>query len=170
MHDARYWIEQLKLTRHPEGGFYREIYRSSLTHRQAHLPSSFRGDRVASTSIFYLLEASDCSAFHRIASDELWHFYAGDPLEVYEIDAPGTLTVHILGNDPEQAQSFQAIVSAGNWFAAKPSVGSRYSLVGCTVSPGFDFADFEMAKPLDLSARYPQHKSLIESFTRKTFT
>jgi predicted cupin superfamily sugar epimerase len=163
--DASYWLERLQLTRHIEGGAFREVYRSNLMLSRQSLPLFFQGDRNASTHIYFLLAAGQFSAFHRIAADELWHFYYGDPLLVYEIGHNGRLVIHRLGNDPEKGESFQAVVRAGSWFASAPAEGSEYALVGCTVAPGFDFADFELADRAALSSQYPEYEELIRRFT-----
>lgn len=167
MHPAAdYWIQQLQLTEHIEGGAFREVYRSPLQVPAASLPASFGAQRNMSTSIYFLLKQEQFSAFHRIKSDELWHFYYGDPLVVYELEPSGTLTEHLLGNDPEQGQQFQCTVKAGNWFASRVQLGGAYSLVGCTVAPGFDFADFELAEREALTQEYPAFASLIRELTR----
>lgn len=163
---ASYWIEKLELTAHVEGGAFREVYRSELTVPKAALPLFFQGSRNASTSIYFLLSQGQFSAFHRIASDELWHFYYGDPLYVYEIGHNGRLCTHVLGSNPEKGETFHAVVKAGSWFASAPAPGSEYALVGCTVAPGFDFADFELANAGTLSTQYPDHADLIRQFTR----
>lgn len=164
--DASYWISKLQLTQHVEGGAFREVYRSELTIPRTVLPLFFQGNRNISTSIYFLLAAGQFSAFHRIAADEIWHFYFGDPLLVYEINHNGHLITHLLGTDPEKGESFQSVVKAGSWFASIPATGSEYALVGCTVAPGFDFADFELADSRALSQRYPEHAELIKSLTR----
>jgi predicted cupin superfamily sugar epimerase len=163
---AQSWIDRLQLNQHIEGGWYKEVYRSSLLLDQSMLPASFTGDRNACTHIYFLLEQGNFSAFHRIQSDELWHFYAGDPLIIYEIDEHGTLKEHLLGNDPNRDQSLFTFIKAGNWFASKPAAGSTYALVGCTVSPGFDFNDFEMADKEELIRSFPQHVKIIEPLCR----
>ena len=131
------------------------------------LPLFFQGDRPASTSIYFLLAKGDFSGFHRIASDELWHFYYGGPLLVYEIGHSGRLTTHRLGPDADAGEAFQTMVKAGSWFASAPAPGSEYSLVGCTVAPGFDFAEFELADRKTLSDQFPEHAALIRRLTRK---
>ena len=164
---AAYWIEKLQLQKHIEGGAFREVYRSPLTISQRNLPEVFNGNRNFSTSIYFLLENGQCSALHRIASDELWHFYAGDALTIFEIDdATGKLITHTLGNDPEKGETFQTVVKAGNWFGSEVTNGGDYALVGCTVSPGFDFADFELARRAPLIQQYPQHAEIIIALTR----
>jgi predicted cupin superfamily sugar epimerase len=164
--DVSYWIDKLQLAQHIEGGAFREVYRSELILPRQALPLFFQGDRTASTSIYFLLAEGQFSAFHRIASDEGWHFYYGDPLLIYEIGHNGRLITHRLGNDPEKEETFQAVVKAGSWFASVPAPGSAYSLVGCTVAPGFDFADFELAERETLAGQYPEHAGLIRTLTR----
>jgi uncharacterized protein len=163
--DAAYWINKLQLERHVEGGSFRETYRSSLLLSADSLTNLFTDPRSASTAIYFLLEAGQFSAFHTIKSDEVWHFYDGDPLDIYEIAADGSLITHKLGRDLEKGESLQAVVKAGNWFGSRVSTGGAFSLVGCTVAPGFDFADFELATREKLSARYPAHSALITSLT-----
>ena len=164
--DADYWITKLQLTAHIEGGAYTRTYTSDLIISQDQLPSNFTGPRPVSTAIYFLLKKDQFSAMHRIASDELWHFYYGDPLLVFEIDAAGNLTEHLLGNNPENNGHFQCVVKAGSWFGSKIKDGGDYSLVGCTVSPGFDFADFELGERDVLLKLYPQHAEIIERLTR----
>ena len=163
---AAYWIERLQLTGHAEGGYFREIYRSPMSVARNHLPEGFPGDRSISTSIYFLLTAGQFSAFHRIRSDELWHFYNGDPVHIYELDRRGVLTIHRLGANPDHGENFQAVVRAGNWFASRVAEEGEYALTGCTVAPGFDFADFELASGQALAAQYPQHAGLIRELTR----
>jgi len=164
--DAAYWVDKLQLTSHVEGGAFRELYRSELIIPRKSLPLLFQGDRPASTHIYFLLLEGQFSAFHRIASDEIWHFYSGDPLLVYEITHSGRLVTHRLGGDPEKAETFFAVVHAGSWFASAPAEGSEYALVGCTVAPGFDFSDFELAERGELAGQYPEHAELIRRLTR----
>ena len=164
--DASYWINQLQLTEHIEGGSFREVYRSELTIPRSSLPLFFQGDRSACTSIYFLLARGQFSAFHRIAADELWHFYYGDPLVVHEISHSGRLITHRLGGNLAAGESFQTVVKAGSWFASEPAPGSEYGLVGCTVAPGFDFADFELAERGALVEQYPEHGELIRRLTR----
>src|SRR5882757_8623258 len=111
---ADYWINKLQLTRHIEGGSYIRSYCSAVTIPQYQLSQDFKGPRPVATAIYFLLEKDQFSAMHRIASDELWHFYYGDPLIVYEIDAAGNLTAHLLGNNPENNECFQCTVKAGS--------------------------------------------------------
>jgi predicted cupin superfamily sugar epimerase len=165
--DARYWIEKLSLAPHPEGGFYRQTYKADLVLPHNSLPKHFTGPRTASTAIYFLLEGTNFSAFHRLRSDELWHFYIGAPVLVHVIADDGQLSQIVLGSDPEAGEVLQAVVKAGNWFASHVKDGESFALVGCTVAPGFDFADFELAKREELLPSYPKHRELIEQFTRE---
>ncbi len=159
-------VAYYELQPHPEGGFYRETYRSTELIDMDALPARFNGNRNFSTAIYFLLEAGNFSAFHRIQSDETWHFYAGQSLNIYVIHTNGALEIIQLGSVIEKGQTFQATVPAGSWFASKPAEETIFSFVGCTVSPGFDFMDFEMADASALIASYPQHSALIEKLCR----
>jgi len=164
--DAEYWIEKLKLEAHPEGGYFRQTYKSDLLIGREALPG-FSGARAASTAIYFLLEGKNFSAFHRLRSDEMWHFYAGSALVVHVIEPAGSYSSILLGSDLEAGQTFQAVVPAGCWFASHVADWKSWALVGCTVAPGFEFADFEMAKLEELSERYPQYRELIRRLTRE---
>ena len=165
--DAQYWVEKLGLEPHPEGGYFRQTYRAELVMPKAALPAGFTGPRAVSTAIYFLLDGNNFSAFHRLRSDEVWHFYAGDPLMVHGIEPDGKYFSIRLGHDLEAGQVLQAVVKAGCWFASHVADWNSFAVVGCTVAPGFDFADFELAKRAELGARYPQHRALIEGLTRE---
>lgn len=166
MDTVKQLIEQYNLQPHPEGGWYKETYRSSEQVTRAALPARFTGSRPLSTAIYFLLEQGNFSAFHKIKSDECWHFYAGDPLQVYVIQKNGSLDIITLGNNAGKRQLFQYVMPAECWFASRPAPESSFCFVGCTVSPGFDFADFEMAKAAILSVAYPQHEKIIKQLCR----
>ena len=155
-------IQRYGLESHPEGGWYKQTYKSNEQIAAAALPERFNGDRAFSTAIYFLLEQGNFSAFHRIKSDECWHFYTGDPLLIYIIEQNGELKIISLGNDFEKGQTFQYVEPANCWFAGRPAPGSEYCFVGCTVSPGFEFGDLELANATELSAIYPEHKKIIE--------
>jgi uncharacterized protein len=159
-------IDQFGLQPHPEGGWYKQTYKSKEEIRATALPERFDGNRVFSTAIYFLLEKGNFSAFHRIKSDECWHFYSGEPLMIYIIHPDSSLETVLLGNDFENGQQFQFVVPANCWFASRPADQSEYCFVGCTVSPGFDFDDFELAKAEILAATHPAHSGLIHSLCR----
>ncbi len=163
-HDAPFWIETLGLVRHPEGGWFRETYRSGETIPAPALPERFPGARCFATAILFLLPRGEISALHRIQSDEIWHFHEGTPLTVHILYPDGRWEEMLLGRDPSRGERFQGVVPAGCWFGAEPR--GDFSLVGCTVAPGFDFADFRMADRRELACRYPQHAALIRRLTR----
>lgn len=160
-------IRQFQLLPHPEGGWYKETYKSTELIAANALPQRFSGGRAFSTAIYFLLEQGNFSAFHRIKSDECWHFYAGGPLEVFILTPGGRLTIISLGSGIEEGQQFQYVVPANCWFASRPARESSFSFVGCTVAPGFDFADFELATAEILSAEYPDQSELIMSLCRQ---
>lgn len=163
---ADFLVHHYALEPHPEGGWYRPTYRSNEIIPADCLPGRFGGDRLFSTAIYFLLEQGNFSAFHRIKSDECWHFYTGDALEIYILQPGGTLETVTLGSAIEKGERFQYVVPAGCWFASRPAANSAFSFVGCTVAPGFDFADFEMADAATLSQAYPGQETLIQSLCR----
>lgn len=167
MKDAEYYIKKLVLKRHPEGGWYKEIYRSNEIIKKEHLPERFSGDRYYSTSILYLLESGDFSAFHRIKSDETWHFYDGDTLTIHMINKSGKYSTETLGRSIDSGEVLQFTVPHSTWFAANVSKPGAYALVGCTVSPGFDFDDFEIALRGRLIKEFPRLENIIKRFTRQ---
>lgn len=140
MNTAAYYKEHLSLLPHPEGGHYAEVYRSALEINVA----GFDGARNMCTSIFFLLEAHEVSSLHRIKSDELWYHHDGGTLEIIEVDESGNEVITRLGKQLHDGSKLQHVVKAGRWFGARPAKGSDYCLVGCQVSPGFDFRDFEL--------------------------
>lgn len=164
MHTAEFWIEHLNLQEHPEGGYYLQTYRSSETIGKTSLPSRFGGDRTFSTAIYFLLRSHDKSLFHRIKSDEIWHFYEGSPLTLYVLNEDG-ISLHKLGDHPERGESLQLVIPANAWFGATVDEPSRYTLSGCTVAPGFDFADFELANRKILTAQFSEYEKIIELLT-----
>lgn len=164
---AEGWIQQLGLKPHPEGGFYRETYRSSEKVKGAHLPRRFKGARCLSTSIYFLLKTGQVSRFHRILADEIWHFYRGDPVRIHFLFQNGSYAYQDLGVS-EAAGAFQAVIPAGVWFGAEIHPGGRFALMGCTVAPGFDFKDFCLAGRKQLLKKYPDFKSTILRLTRET--
>ena len=165
MKGADYWIDKLALRRHPEGGYFKETYRSNEVIPKNALPERFTGDRVFSTCIYFLLNNKNFSAFHIIKQDEIWHFYDGSSLTLHIIDQDGNYSALKLGKEIENGESLQAVVQAGCLFAAAIDNPETFSLVGCTVAPGFEFADFEMPDRNKLVKLHPEHRELIERFT-----
>ncbi len=165
MRSSSYWISRLSLHAHPEGGYFRETYRASESIDKESLPNRFDGQRTFSTAIYFLLESQQFSHFHRIKSDELWHFHDGTPLNIYVLRSNG-LVRHILGLDVEKGESPQVVVPANCWFGACTELSDSYTLASCTVAPGFDFADFEMAERRNLLREFPDHEETITKLTR----
>ncbi|MGZ5244472.1 MAG: cupin domain-containing protein [Bacteroidia bacterium] len=162
---ANYWVQHLGLAPHPEGGYFKETYRATENIPQQALPDRFTGDRSFSTAIYFLLGSGQFSALHRIAADELWHFYAGSSLTVSIIHPNGKLEEIHLGANPEKGEVLQAVVPHGTWFGSRVKAENSFALVGCTVAPGFDFADFEMPGRTRLLLQFPQHSDIIHTLT-----
>jgi uncharacterized protein len=155
-------ISLLSLMPHPEGGHFKETYRSH--HRVSREGDS--ASRSASTAIYYLLRGRERSTWHRIRSDEMWHFYEGVPLRIYVLEPEGRLSVLRLGHPlRHEGADFQALVPAGRWFAAECEDSQGYSLVGCTVAPGFEFEEFEIGDASFLKKDWPEHSELIARLT-----
>lgn len=154
-------LARLDLRPHPEGGWFRETFRDARTVTA----DGFDGPRSASTAIYYVLAAGHFSALHRIRSDEVWHHYAGDDLEVTVLSADGALRTLLVGHRAAGAAP-QAVVPAGEWFGSRVATGGRWALVGCTVAPGFEFGDFELADRAALTAQFPAHADVIAALTR----
>lgn len=159
-------IKNLELKPHPEGGYYKETYRSEGFISHQSIQDTFNGDRSYSTGIYFLLTSDTFSALHRIKQDEMWHFYDGGTLLVHVITAEGNYYKITLGKDFENGEVPQAVVPAGAWFGASVKNKDDFSFVGCTVSPGFDFNDFELAKEKELLLRYPKYSTIIKALTR----
>ena len=165
--DAAELIDRLDLTRHPEGGWFRETYRSSENISAVALPERFSGSRALCTAIYFLLERGDFSALHQIKSDGLWHYHAGSSLLIHMFTPDGDYRVERLGADLAAGDCFQVMVPAGSWFGAEPAAGgAAFTLVGCTVAPGFDFSDFVLADRAQICAAYPCHAPLVSRLTR----
>ncbi len=157
-------VGRFGLLPHPEGGFYRESYRSADKIDPVH--SLYSGKRNCSTCIYFLLTSQSFSAFHRIIQDEIWHFYKGSPIGIHMISADGSYSMIRLGNDFQKNEIPQYVVPGGTWFASEVLEENAYSLAGCTVSPGFDFADFEMGDRQALLTAYPHATDIIHKLTR----
>ncbi len=159
-------IDKLELLPHPEGGYFKETYRSDGVIDESNLDDTIEGKRNYSTGIYFLLTSETFSAFHRIKQDEMWHFYKGSTLKLHIISEKGDYSSILIGNDFDKEEVPQFTVKAKDWFAAEVIDTNSYSLVGCTVSPGFDFRDFEMPKREDLISKFPKHASIITKLTR----
>ncbi len=159
-------ISGLELEPHPEGGYFRETYRSSEEIDEIGLGPKYTGKRNFSTCIYFLLTSHDFSAFHRIKQDEIWHFYDGSPLRLHVITPAGDYSEYLIGRVLDQGQVPQFVVPGGCWFAAEVMNQNSYSLVGCTVSPGFDFKDFELISRKELLGMFPEQAKIIARMTR----
>ncbi|GAA4270896.1 cupin domain-containing protein [Aquimarina gracilis] len=159
-------VKALRMDPHPEGGYYKETYRSEGVVNKSALVGNFSGDRNYCTAIYFLLTSENFSAFHRIKQDEIWHYYQGSSLYVHVIDQKGEYHRYAVGMHLDQGELPQLVVPAGCWFASSVKEIDDYSLVGCTVSPGFDFEDFELADRKALINQYPKHEDVITKFTR----
>jgi uncharacterized protein len=156
-------IKKLKLKKHPEGGYFSETYRTPISIGKNQLPEKFSGKRSLSTTIYFLLTGKNLSSFHKLKADEVWHFYSGVPLNIYTIQKNGRLKKITLGKN----HLYQTVIEAEQWFAAEVTETRFYSLVGCTVSPGFDYRDFELGEEEKLVKLYPHLKGLISRLTIK---
>ncbi len=165
--DARIIIAQLGLQPHPEGGFYRETYRSPETIAAAALPARYGGDRSLSTAIYYLLTPDSFSSLHRLQSDELFHFHLGDAVTMVQLHGDGRGETVALGHDVVAGQQLQVVVPRGAWQGMFLNDGGRFALLSTTVSPGFDFADFELGSRDALRAQHPSYAAMIERLTRR---
>lgn len=159
--EAKKYIDLLSLSKHPEGGYFKEVYRSDEIIAGKCLPERFHGNRSFSTSIYFLLNDDEFSSFHKIDSDETWHFYDGSPVKIYMLnnDTPSEI---VLGENA----AFQYTIKKGTWFAAEIIKKDSFVLVGCTVAPGFDFADFELGDKSKLTSLFPKYGELIGKLTR----
>jgi predicted cupin superfamily sugar epimerase len=159
-------IRLLNLQPHPkEGGFFRETYRAAEQVDAAALPAHYAGPRSHGTAIYYLLTPTTFSALHRLASDEVFHSYLGDPVEMLQLHPDGSGQVVTLGPDVTAGQQPQVVVPRGVWQGSRLADGGRFALLGCTVAPGFDYADYEHGDRATLVQRYPAFAELIGRLT-----
>jgi predicted cupin superfamily sugar epimerase len=165
VNEAKSIIGKLQLIPHPEGGYFKEAYRSNEIISQSSLPQCYKSDRNFSTSIYYLLEGNQVSLFHRLKSDEVWHHYRGSVVLLHCFEKNKYFQIKI-GDQIEFNQLPQFVIRAGIWFAAEVVDKKSYSLIGCTVAPGFDFADFEIACKDELNKIFPGYSELIRRFTK----
>ncbi len=152
---AQIWIEKLELIPHPEGGFYRETYRSD----------AIVGNRSVQTVIYFLITSNNISRFHRIKSDEIWFYHTGEALSVHTLTPEKGHEVHKVGLNSSEGEQPQLLVPANTIFGSTLEGENAFSLVSCTVAPGFDFADFELFKAEDLLGDYPQFEAVIRKMT-----
>lgn len=153
-----YGMEPLEV----EGGYFTETYRADENIAKDALPSRYNGDRDFSTAILYLLPAAQCSRFHKVKSDEIFHFYLGDPVEMVWLLEDGTIKKMVLGHDITAGQQVQITVPKGTWQGACVKEGGKFALMGCTVAPGFEFADFEIPEKSKLLTQYPHAEEEIK--------
>ena len=165
MNTAETIIKKLQLQPHPEGGYFKETYRSQGSIPQEHLAKEYQGSRNYATSIYFLLTSDTFSAFHKINQDEIWHFYDGSPILLHMISPEGNYSKVYIGKEIEKGQQPQYVVPGGYWFAAEVISEGSFAFVGCTVAPGFDFNDFDLPNREDLIEKFPQHERLIASLT-----
>lgn len=163
---AAEYIKHLQLQTHPEGGFYKETYRSDGIISRQCLSPQFSDARHYATAIYYLLQENDYSGFHRIKSDECWHFYDGGTLLIHVLQPNGNYSCIRLGRNIAAGEQLQFVVPARAWFASEPAPGVSFTLAGCTVAPGFDFADFELGKRNNLMQQFVEHSALIMRLCR----
>ena len=163
---AHDWIDHLSMKPHPEGGWFSESYSRAPMFLPKLSAQHYSGERRLYSSIYYLLEEGDFSAFHQLETDEMWHHYQGGVLRVFMIDSSGSLTVRRLGGDAAGSAVFQLLVPHHTWFAVEPEAGSGFALCGCTLTPGYSDDDFRMAKRDELIEIFPLHSDLIKRLTR----
>lgn len=164
MNISELYIKKLNLLPHPEGGFYKEIYRSAGTISEDSL-SGYEGPRNFVTAIYFLLKSGIVSRFHKLRSDEIWNFLDGSPVNIYLLDGFSNLSEIRLGKNIESDEILQFVIEKEKWFAAEVIGDDNFSLVSCIVAPGFDFRDFTMGQRDELCSLYPQHTNLIRKFT-----
>lgn len=160
MSEVQKLIAHFKMEKHPEGGHFVETYRSEGS---VQLEAPFYGARSYCTGIYFLLSEGERSAFHKIKSDEIWHFHLGDSMTLHQISPEGNLETIIIGSDFSNGEKLQHVVPAGYWFGGYTN--GKYSFVGCTVAPGFDFKDFELADTKELKKKFPEHREIIEKLS-----
>lgn len=162
--DEQRIIENLELKPHPEGGYYRETYRSGLAVAEKNLPDNFGGRRSLATSILFFLPKGEFSAFHRLRQDEVWYYHIGDRPELHCIYPDRSYEKIMLGNGVHDEDHPQVVIPAGTYFAA--NAANHCALFGCLATPGFDFADLDMPGTTQLTKKFPEYESLIRQFTR----
>jgi predicted cupin superfamily sugar epimerase len=162
---AKEIITHFNLTAHPEGGYFKETYRSKGKILEENLAEYFEGNRNYYTSIYFLLTSDKFSAFHKINQDEIWHFYTGSTLKLHQISPEGKYSFVLIGNDFANGEVPQYTVPAHHYFAAEVIADNSLSFVGCNVSPGFDFRDFVLPSRQTLISEFPNHQQIITQLT-----
>ena len=162
MTTAQYFIDQLKMEAHAEGGYFVSTFHGDST------VVTPQGNRPNYTSIYFLLRSQDISHLHRLKSDELWYYHAGSALTVHMIHEDGTYEAKKLGLNIVDGEAPQIVVPKNTIFGSSVDDDNSFSLVGCMVSPGFDYTDFELFTQQQLITQYPQHKEVIEKMAYKT--
>lgn len=163
---AKFYIDKLGLEKHPEGGWFREIYRSAEIYFSDTLPDRYTGDRNFSTTIYFLLEGEQVSVFHKLKSDEIWHHIDGGPVRIYILDRSGKLSEILLGKNIDAGEMLHAVIKSGDLFAAEAAEKDSFTLVSCSVSPGFEYDDFSIAERTSLLEEFPVHREIILKLTR----
>jgi predicted cupin superfamily sugar epimerase len=158
-------INRLNLIPHPEGGYYRETYRCPESLPRTALAAGYDSARAAGTAIYYLLTESTCSRLHRLKSDEIYHFYLGDPVTMLHLYPDGTTREIVLGPNIVMGELPQVVIPRATWQGSFVLPRGRFALLGATVSPGFDFADYETGERESLLRQYPTQKELILRLT-----
>jgi len=166
MPTAEELIALLQLQPHPkEGGFFRETYRSADRLAAAHLPGRYGSDRSASTAIYYLLTPTSISPLHRLATDEVFHFYLGSPVRMLHLGPGKEAREIILGPDVAAGHQLQVVAPRGVWQGSVLEPGGSFALLGCTVAPGFEYADYEHGQRAELTVQFPEHAEMIRRLT-----
>jgi predicted cupin superfamily sugar epimerase len=159
-------IRHLGLAPHPkEGGFFRETYRAGDTLPASALPPRYQGPRSSSTAIYYLLTPTTFSALHRLQTDEIFHFYLGDPIRMLQLECEGTGRTIVLGQDVLHGQQLQVLAPRGIWQGSFLEPGGAFALLGCTVAPGFEYIDYEAGDRPTLLSQYPAFADMIRRLT-----
>lgn len=167
MYDADQTIQKLNLTPHPEGGYFREIYRNREIIRKEHLPEKYKTDRNIGTSIYFLLDKYQVSKFHILKSDELWHFHSGSSFVIHLLHCDGRYEQINLGPNLDKGETPTVIIPQETWFGSTLKDTSTFGLVSCTVFPGFDFEDFKLARREDLLEKFPAYEEIILRLTNE---
>jgi uncharacterized protein len=163
-HNSFDWINHLDLSPHPEGGYFKEIYRNKTEISGKNLPGNYSGNRNLATSIYFLLDKDQVSKLHRLASDEIWYFHAGSSVIVH-VFYNGNYTLHTLGDNHRNNEQLQVILPAGSIFGAEVADKNSFGLFGCMVAPGFHFDDFDLIQGDNLINLYPMQNDLILRLT-----